>query len=502
MAESKVAAMAVGAHPAGLRTLFFTELWERFSYYGMRAMLVLFMVDSIERGGMGLSDQSATAIYGLYTAAVYLMALPGGYLADRVLGARRAVWYGGIVIMCGHLTLAVPSTHSLWPGLLLVVVGTGLLKPNITTMVGQLYPADDSRRDSGFTLFYMGINIGAFLGPLVCGGLGESRWGWHAGFGCAAVGMFLGLLHYRWTLAALGDAGAAPAASTTRGAWRWPVGAMCGAIGALGLAIALVEPATVARYAASGIAVAMLCCLGWLVLFGGLTAIERRRVAVIGVLCLASALFWSGFEQAGSSLTLFAERYTDRDFLGWELPTTWFQSLNPLLIITLAPPFAWLWIELSRRNMEPGTPAKFALGLLILGSGFAVLAVGAGFASGTQKVAPFWLLSVYLLSTVGELCLSPVGLNAVSKLSPARFTGLMMGIWFLSFSLGNVLAGLLAGRFDPQAAEDMPALFGQIALASALGGLALLAATGRLRRWSEGADAKAGKRPGGPGMLA
>ena len=483
-------AMAVGAQPRGLRTLFFTELWERFSYYGMRAMLVLFLVDSVERGGMGFTDQSATAVYGLYTAAVYLMALPGGYLADRVLGARRAVWYGGIVIMCGHLTLAVPSPLSLWPGLLLVVVGTGLLKPNITTMVGQLYALDDSRRDAGFTLFYMGINIGGFMGPLLCGALGESRWGWHAGFACAAVGMFLGLMHYRWTLSALGEAGAAPAPAQ-RGAWRWPVALTTGVVLAASLAMALSSPVVVARWAATGIAVAMLACFGWLLLLGGLTRIERRRVAVIGVLCLASALFWSGFEQAGSSLNLFAERHTDRDIFGWTLPTTWFQSLNPLLIITLAPPFAWLWVALARRNLEPGTPLKFVLGLLMLAAGFAVLAIGAVLVAGGERVAPVWLLSVYLLSTVGELCLSPVGLNAVSRLSPPRLAGRMMGIWFLSFSLGNVLAGLLAGRLDPGATHDMPMLFGQIAAASALGGLALLAISGRLRDWSQRADASA-----------
>ena len=492
MSEALASAPGAGrAQPRGLRTLFFTEMWERFSYYGMRAMLVLFMVDSAERGGMGFSDRTATAVYGLYTAAVYLMALPGGYLADRVLGARRAVWHGGIVIMCGHLTLAVPSPYSLWPGLALVAVGTGLLKPNITTMVGQLYALDDERRDSGFTLFYMGINVGAFLGPLICGGLGESRWGWHAGFGCAAAGMLAGLVHYRWTLAALGDAGAPSATRTRRRAWLWPVAATAGALAALGLAIALSEPAVVARWAATGIAVTMLACFGWLMLFGGLTLAERRRVAVVAVLCLASALFWSGFEQAGSSLTLFAERHTDRDMFGWTLPTTWFQSLNPLLIVTLAPPFAWLWVELARRNLEPGTPLKFALGLLILAGGFAILALGAVLAASGERVAPLWLLSVYLLSTVGELCLSPVGLNAVSKLSPARFTGQMMGIWFLSFSLGNVLAGLLAGRFDSESAEHMPTLFGQIAAASALGALALLALGARLRRWSERDDAVA-----------
>ncbi len=492
--------IGIGAQPIGLRTLFLTEVWERFSYYGMRALLVLFMVDAVERGGLGLDDRSATAIYGLYTASVYLMALPGGYLADRVIGAQRAVWYGGLAIMFGHLTLAIPWAGGLWPGLLLVVIGTGLLKPNITTMVGQLYSANDQRRDSGFTLFYMGINIGGFLGPLICGALGESSWGWHAGFGAAAVGMLFGLVQYRLTLKSLADVGAQPAVPPAeRGSWQWVVAATAAVVLALGLAIALMDPAVVARYAASSILVALLCCFAWLALFGGLSRVERRRVAVIGVLCIASALFWSGFEQAGSSLNLFAERYTDRDLFGWELPTTWFQSLNPLLVITLAPPFAWLWITLARRQLEPSTPVKFALGLLILSSGFAVIAGGALLVAQGNMVAPFWLISVYLLSTVGEMCLSPVGLSAVSRLSPKRFTGQIMGMWFMSFSLGNVLAGLLAGRFDPEAVGDMPMLFGQIAAASALGGVALLAVSGPLRRWAAtdapapGAEAPSGR---------
>jgi POT family proton-dependent oligopeptide transporter len=482
------------AHPPGLRTLFFTEMWERFSYYGMRALLVLFMVEAVANGGLGLSDTTATAIYGLYTAAVYAVALPGGWIADRLLGAQRAIWYGGIVIMLGHFTLAIPSVTAFFVGLLLIILGTGLLKPNISAVVGELYAEDDPRRDSGFTLFYMGINIGAAFGPLVCSTLGESeRFGWHYGFAAAGVGMACGLAYFRYSRHRLGDAGLYPsnrgATPEERAARRrgWlAVGAAVAAIvtlaGAVLTGALAVDAVTLASYATVGIVVYAGLYIGWLVLFGGLTPVERGRVLAIFVLSMAAAMFWSGFEQAGSTLNLFADRYINRALGSFEIPAGWFQSLNAVFIIVLAPVFAGTWVALASRNREPSTPAKFAIGLVTLALGFAVLIPAAGFVAGGERVLPTWLITTYLLHTIGELTLSPVGLSVTTKLAPHRYVGQMMGIWFLTSALGNLLAGLTAGRFDPEALGDMPGLYLQIVLMTGGTGLLLLLCLRPIRR--------------------
>lgn len=483
---------SLGGHPAGLRTLFFTELWERFSYYGMRALLVLFLVDATS--GLGLDDQTATAIYGLYTAAVYIVALPGGWIADRLLGAQRAIWLGGIIIAIGHFTLALPTTATFFMGLLCIVAGTGLLKPNISLVVGELYARDDPRRDAGFTLFYMGINLGAAMGPLICSTLGESRrFGWHYGFAAAGVGMVIGLIWFRLTRHQLGSAGLHPsldaadplqAAERRRLWWRVGVGLalvllLAVLVGSGRLAIA---PVALARNSAWGIGALAIGYFGWLLLAGRLDADEKKRVLALAFLFLGSAVFWSGFEQAGSSLNLFADRYTDRLLGGFEIPAGWFQVLNPIFIITLAPLYAALWVGLARRHLNPSTPAKFGLGLLLLAAGFAVMLGAASLVASGDKALPTWLIFTYLFHTMGELALSPVGLSATTRLAPRRYAGQMMGLWFLATAVGNLIAGLLAGQFRDDALADMPGLYTQIVLMAAGTGLLFLALRRPVRR--------------------
>ncbi len=482
-------------HPRGLITLATTEMWERFSYYGMRALLVLFMVESLEDGGLGYSDQTATAIYGLYTAAVYMLCLPGGWIADRLIGAQRAVWFGGIIIMSGHFVLAIPSVPTFFLGLILVSLGTGLLKPNISAIVGEFYPPGDPRRDGGFTIFYMGINIGAALGPLVCGWLALDNW--HYGFGAAGVGMLFGLIQFKLTQSQLGDAGLAPPAKAgddapfRRKAWGGILAILAlvagllvaGLMGIVNLdAVALAQSSTYAIVALAFV------YFGYVLFFGRLTREERGRVIVIIVLFFAAAMFWSGFEQAGSSLNLFAERYTIREFGGFEIPASWFQSLNPVFIIILAPIYSMLWVGLARRHLDPSTPLKFAVGLIILGLGFAVMIGAAALVAEGQQVLPTWLLFTYLLHTMGELALSPVGLSSVTKLAPRRFVGQMMGVWFLAASLGNILAGLLAGEFSADAIDEMPRLYLQIVLTTIGAGVLLALLAKPLKRLMGGAD--------------
>jgi POT family proton-dependent oligopeptide transporter len=479
-------------HPIGLRTLFFTELWERFSYYGMRALLVLYMVDA-ERG-LGLDDQTATAIYGLYTAAVYMVSLPGGWIADRLLGAQQAIWFGGMIIAAGHFTLAVPAAAAFPFGLLLIIFGTGLLKPNISAVVGELYARDDPRRDAGFTLFYMGINIGAAIGPLICSTLGESeRFGWHYGFSAAGFGMVVGLMYFRATRERLGDAGLRPSlnaavpaerAQIVSGWRRVAIATGLVVVAAFAVISGLVPFDPLAAAQRTGMLIAAMAVLyfAWIFTFGGLTGEEKRRVLVFIVLIMACAMFWAGFEQTGSSLNLFAERYTDRLIAGFEIPAGWFQSLNPAFVLMLAPFYASMWVALARRNLDPSTPAKFAIGLILLGLGFAVMIGAARLVGDGKQVLPTWLIFTYLLHTMGELALSPVGLSATTKLAPHRYVGQMMGIWFLATALGNLIAGLIAGEFRHDAIADMPALYTQIVLTSAGCGVILLLLVRPLKR--------------------
>jgi len=465
-------------HPRGLATLFMTELWERFSYYGMRALLILFMTASTSTGGLGFDVPKAGAIYGLYTAMVYMCSLPGGWLADRFLGLRKAVLWGGIVIALGNACLVVHDIRCFYGGLALIVIGTGLLKPNISTIVGQLYRPGDARRDAGFSIYYMGINLGAFLSPLACGWLGQ-RVNWHLGFALASIGMTVGVIQYLAGGKHLGEAGLRPAAPANpelarRHKRQLHFGLV--AIAALAALLGLLDwsgaIAITAQGLSNGLGVLLLVVsvafFLWLLSVGDWTPAERKRLVVVGVLFLASSLFWCMFEQAGSTLNLFAQRSTRNTVLGFTFPASWLQSMNALFIILFAPVFAWLWLKLGRR--EPSSPAKFAYGLLAGGLGFAVIALGAVVAQSGERVSVMWLMLVYLLHTAGELCLSPVGLSAMTKLAPARIGGLLMGVWFLSTSVGNYLGGRIASMYE---AWPLPELFGAVAAFGILAGFVL-----------------------------
>ena len=529
-------------HPRGLATLFSTELWERFSFYGLRPLLVLFMTAAIADGGFAFERGQASAIVGIYAASVYLASLPGGWIADRLLGLRRAILYGAVLISAGHISIGLSafavSRVPFFLGLILIVLGTGLLKPNISAIVGDLYPEGGARRDAGFSIFYMGINIGAFFGQIITGFLGE-RVGWHFGFGAAGVGMLIGLTVFSlFARRTLGNLGAAPSrhadparqATMERRGW---LGVWIG-LGVLGLVIAL-SALGVIELDAQAIGQNMTFVLvgtavvyfAYLFIAGGLNRDEMKRIAVIAVLFVFAAIFWSAFEQAPTSLNLFARDFTDRMvdvswipaglklpllllgalgivgfavlmvrmltadsgerapspklviglvlggllllLLGWlagkgrfEIPATWFQSVNSGFVILLAPVFAWLWVSKARRGGDFSSPAKFSMGLAFAGIGFLLMIFAANevvASDGNLLVSPWWLVGSYFFQTVGELALSPVGLSSMTKLSPQRYVGQMMGIWFLASAVGNLIGGLVGGHVDPENLEQMPTLF-------------------------------------------
>ncbi|WP_234572252.1 peptide MFS transporter [Rhodohalobacter sp. 614A] len=534
-------------HPRGLSTLFFTELWERFSYYGMRALLVLFMTAEAigNNPGLGFSVGKATAVYGLYTFFVYVLSLPGGWIADKMWGQRKAVFVGGCIIAAGHFSMALPNIEFFYVGLGLIVLGTGLLKPNVSSMVGDLYPEGGARRDAGFSIFYMGINFGAILGPLLCGLLGEG-YNWHYGFSLAGIGMVFGLISYKIGGKYLGTAGdlktgesdevinkrsrrfyvtiSVIAAILVLFGFMWSSGA---------LTITLESLAAYLGYAAVAITIGFFA---YIIFFGGHTKDEKKKLGVIFWLFILAALFWSGFEQAGSSLNLFAADLTDRSFgpspfladwgaflitlllaiptfyvayrvikrndiwsvakivvgissaaviillfwlfhrigIGWEIPASTLQLINPTFIVIFAPIFGFMWTWLAARNANPSIPVKFGMGLLGLSAGFFVLSWGAANASTTNLVSPAWLVVTYFLHTAGELCLSPVGLSSMTKLAPKSRVSQMMGIWFVAAALGNLFAGLIAGQLETLAPDS---LFWSVALIVGGGGIvALLAA--------------------------
>lgn len=446
-------------HPRGLSTLFFTEMWERFSYYGMRAILMLYMTKSFAEGGLGFDETYAGIIYGTYVSSVWYLSLPGGWVADRIFGARRAVLIGAIVIACGHYSMAINSHITFFAGLVLIALGTGLLKPNISAMVGQLYSERDERRDAGFSIFYMGINLGAFLAPFVVGFLAQHtifrrvltsmgldpNSAWHWGFGAAGVGMTIGIIQY--ILGQKKMPGVGDKLERTRATESQPrdyltlilavVGAVAGAAlgryyGEAGWVSALF-PGVVGFFAGYLIGITRL-----------LNGEELRRVLVIFILVVFSILFWMTYEQAGSSLTLFADRLTRTTFLGFNYPSSWFQSVPAIFVIIFAPIIGALWQRLGSR--QPSSPAKFTFGLIFAGIAFVVIAFAAMLTT-NGRVSPLWLVGVYFLQTIGELCLSPVGLSTTTKLSPARMVGLMLGVWFLSISIGSFIAGLTTRLF-------------------------------------------------------
>jgi POT family proton-dependent oligopeptide transporter len=490
-------------HPRGLATLFFTEMWERFSYYGMRAFLILFMTAPIALGGMGFAEAKGGVILGTYAACVYLLSLPGGWIADRFTGARRATLWGGILIMLGHLSLAMPAAITFYVGLALVALGTGLLKPNISAIVGRLYAPDDVRRDAGFSIFYIGINVGALLAPIACGLLvnthvprlqelmgglihhGTLTWNkvlstdqlyslahllnpvhlgwlvdaptpgfrsfllehginpnscWHFGFALAAVGMAFGLVQYWRGAKYLGDAGVHPVppkddAEKKRNRMIL-AGILVIAIPLIGVAVAF-DLFGLLMAATPGVLFVSLFMLGqW-------TKQERRQLVLIIILFCAAVVFWACFEQAAGTLTLFAQQKTRLTLFGIGFPASWFQALNSIFVIILAPLFAWLWVWLRDRN--PSSPVKFGVGMFLVGLGFLIMYPAAKVVMGGDKASPGWLTTLYFIHTCGELCLSPVGLSSMTRLAPQRIAGMVMGIWFLASSVGNFLAGKAVG---------------------------------------------------------
>ncbi|HEY9228194.1 MAG TPA: peptide MFS transporter, partial [Gemmatimonadaceae bacterium] len=457
--------------------LFFTEMWERFSFYGLRPLLVLFMSAALAQGGFGFTRLQASSIVGIYAASVYLASLPGGWVADRILGLRRAIFWGAVLISLGHMSIGLSAfAHGKVPffvGLILIVLGTGLLKPNISAIVGDLYPEGGARRDAGFSIFYMGINSGAFAGQLVTGALGE-KIGWHWGFGAAGVGMLLGLITFAVrSKGTLGNLGLEPSKHPNptiqvQQLGRAKLGLSIG-MGILALVVVLaatgmitLDPEVIASNMTYVLVGLGLGYFAYVFLAGGLNSDEKKRVMVIFVLFVFSAIFWAAFEQAPTSLNLFARDFTNRNIAGYEVPATWYQSINSAFIIIFAPVFAAVWMSMAKAGKELSSPGKFALGLLLAGIGFALMIIPANAlvsTSGAIKVSSWWLVTSYFFQTLGELSVSPVGLSSMTKLSPRRYVGQMMGIWFLATSVGNLIAGLVGGRVDPEKLEQTPALF-------------------------------------------
>lgn len=487
-------------HPKGLYVLFATEMWERFSYYGMRALLVLYLTAQIVNGGFELDRTSALEIYAIFTGLVYLTPIAGGLLADKILGQRKAIFIGGILMALGQFILAYSQTGDvnartwlLQLGLGILIIGNGFFKPNISTIVGKLYSDHDPRKDSAFTIFYMGINLGAFLAPLVCGYLAV-EYGWAYGFGAAGVGMIIGTLWFAIQGNLLGNVGFSPdrdAQSETQLSLRskdwshvavYVLSSLALVYGFLLLWGNLGEGAQ--SVLTSAMAVIGVLALAYVIFSNTSGGVEWKRVGVIFVLCFFNIFFWAGFEQAGGTFNLFAESNTNRMLFGWEMPAAWFQSVNSIWIISLAPLISMLWLGLSRVGKNPNIPVKFALGLLFLGFGFVVMSAASGAADGGNLVSPMWLVTVYFLHTVAELCLSPIGLSMISKLSPQKIVSVMMGLWFASIALANYMAGVLEAILKNYL-PDMP-LFSFLTLSSLTAGVVLLLLSPVLKKLMSG----------------
>ncbi len=486
-------APASKGHPKGLYVLFFTEMWERFSYYGMRAILIMFLIDNV-RGGMGLAEGEAGAVYGLYTFSAYLLALPGGWLADNKLGQQKAVTLGALFIIAGHIVLALDAGATVFfGGLALVAIGTGLLKPNVSTIVSELYPEGGARRDAGFSIFYVGINLGSFFGMLIVGYLGQ-RIGWHYGFGAAAVAMLLGLIMFRLMAPKyLGDKGMHPKVQKTEGAAQKPVAATTWILLVILLAFLAVmqwqgrfawnsKQATATSMGIIAVAVVIIYFAN-LLLASGLDTLEKKRVGILFILFWGAVLFWAGFEQQGSSLQIFADRYSELPF---GMPSSWFQSFNAAFIWVFAPLVGALWVFLEKRKLNPPTLIKFAIALFLLGTGYYIMVIGSKIAL-TGVKAPFMILTgTYLLHTLGEVCLSPVGLSSFTKLAPPRFLSQLMGVWFVATALGNLFAGLFAGGMDADNVQQMPQMFMSIVWFCVIVGAAILLLQRPTRKWMGG----------------
>ncbi|MGW7378910.1 oligopeptide:H+ symporter [Streptomyces sp. NPDC054794] len=434
-------------HPRGLATLFMTEMWERFSYYGMKALLPLYLVAP---GGLHMSAATATAIYSVYLSLVYLLALPGGWFADRLLGPRKTVAVAGTIIMAGHLTLALPSSGTFFAGLGLVAIGSGLLKANISTMVGHLYDGpEDPRRDGGFTLFYIGINLGAFAAPLVIGTVGEN-YNWHLGFALAALGMALGLVQFLLGtrhLSSRSDVVPTPLSDAEKKAtlakaalWAGVAAVFYLVVGVSGVYTLnwLLVPITIAGLLIPVVVIARIKR------DKDLNHAERSKMSAYIWFFVAAAVFWMIYDQGGSTVSLFAESSAKNTVFGWEFPVSWYQSVNPVMIMALAPVFAWAWLALARRGKEPSTAVKFAMGLVLIGASFFLFLAPLSIAEGGHKAAAMWLVAIYFVQTVGELMVSPVGLSVTTKMAPAKYASQMMGVWFLAVTAGDATTGLLS----------------------------------------------------------
>jgi POT family proton-dependent oligopeptide transporter len=440
-------------HPIGLRTLFLTEMWERMSYYGMRALLVLYMTGAVTgfNPGLGWSQVESQAIYGIYSGMVYFMVVPGGWIADNILGHQKAVLIGALIIALGHFTLAIPIEQTFFLGLIFVVLGTGLLKGNISTIVGQLYEGQDDKRDSGYTIFYMSINIGSTLGFLICSYLGE-KIGWHWGFGAAGIGMAFGVIQYIKHRHLLGDAGMHPNEMSDdkrkklTNYLKVSLVGMFMVIGAGLFGFFTIDPRFFAEQFAYFLTIIAGLYFVYLFLFAGLNAAERKNLILLFLLFIGAAAFWSGFDQSAGSLNIFARDYTDLSIVGYEIPVGWLQFANPVIVVLFAPIFAGIWAQLARKNLDPSLPIKFAIGLLFMALSFLIMIVAVNIALESSPVGMQWLLLTYLFQTWGELALSPIGLSAFSRYGPKRYMGQMFGLWFLASAIGGVLAGLLGGE--------------------------------------------------------
>jgi POT family proton-dependent oligopeptide transporter len=445
-------------HPTGLATLFFTEMWERFSYYGMRALLVLYMTAPAATGGLGFRIDEAALIYGNYTMAVYLLALPGGFFADAFLGPRRAMLAGGVAIACGHYALVIHSSLTFYCGLSLIAFGSGLFKPSISAMVGVLYLEGDARRDAGFSIFYMGINIGALIAPLVTGFLAQSAWfkawlvargfdpgqSWHWGFGAAGVGMTLALLCLCMRQSVRPSI--YKFASISANLKRRSVLVGTGTFSLLVLGILSDAPRLL--WLRLVFLIVPLIAIAW---YARQPSVDAQRIAATFVFFIATMVFWTIFEQAGLSISIFADRFARNEVMGFIIPSSWFQALNPLLVIALTPLFAAIWTAWGHLL---SAPIKFCLGFAFLAMAMLLMAAAAALMTG-GKVSPLWLFGLFLLLTIGELCFSPVGLSIMTKLAPKGHTGLMLGIWFLGSAWGNKLAGVLGAEIPMDAPETL-----------------------------------------------
>jgi proton-dependent oligopeptide transporter, POT family len=472
-------------HPRGLSTLFFTEMWERFSYYGMRALLLLFMIASIEEGGMGMDEKTGGAIYGLYTMFVYLLSLPGGWVADKLLGLRKSIFYGGCIIALGHFCLAFPYQETFFFGLLLIVIGTGLLKPTASALVGEQYTLEDrAGRDAGFSIFYMGINIGAFIAPLITSYLGENI-NWHYGFAAAGVGMIVGLVQFKLTEKNLGSTGLQPSkAGDIEGQKKArTILTIVGLLLVLFVILLMTRTITIdpVVFAQTFGIVLVICALIYFIyVFAtqNLDPSEKKKMWAIIIIFIATTVFYTGYEGQGSSLNIFADRYTDMFIGTFEMPAGWLQSFPAIFVVIFVPIFASIWVRAAKKNINISTPVKVSLGLVFMALGYVVMIGASKIVIGGDKPLPTGLIFTYMLHTFGEICLYPIGLSAVTRLSPQRLVGQMMGVFFMALALGNLVAGLFAGEFDDDAIKSNPNvlidLFGFVAMITGVGGVIVL----------------------------